>query len=139
MSTDAKICKQDISFEQLMPLNARNINLKSSRGYNRLLATINAVGRLTFVVGIQPINNAWERARGAAGHLRVERPAFGRPRHHDNFDARIIEAFGEATDIDDELETISGEVQKHLATLIFVGFAAYPGRRTRLVPVQDFR
>ena len=44
MSTDAKICKQDISFEQLVPLNARNINLKSSRGYNRLLATINAVG-----------------------------------------------------------------------------------------------
>jgi len=44
MSTDAEICKQDIPFEQLVPLNVRDINLKSSRGYNRLLATISAVG-----------------------------------------------------------------------------------------------
>jgi ParB family transcriptional regulator, chromosome partitioning protein len=44
MSTDPAIHKKDIPFGELVPLNERNINLKSSRGYHRLLATINAVG-----------------------------------------------------------------------------------------------
>ena len=41
---DAKICGMDIPVGDLVPLNKRDLNLKTSRGYLRLLATIRAVG-----------------------------------------------------------------------------------------------
>lgn len=44
MDTDAKVCGLDIPLGELVPLNKRDINFKSSRGYLRLLATIRAVG-----------------------------------------------------------------------------------------------
>ena len=44
MDTDAKICGLDIPLGELVPLNKRDINFKSSRGFLRLLATIRTVG-----------------------------------------------------------------------------------------------
>lgn len=44
MDMDAKICGLDIPLGELVPLNKRDINFKSSRGYLRLVATIRAVG-----------------------------------------------------------------------------------------------
>ena len=46
MSTDTKPYGLDIPLDQLVPMNERDLNFKSSRGYLRLLATIRAVGLL---------------------------------------------------------------------------------------------
>ena len=44
MNMDAKVYGLDIPLAELVPLNKRDLNFKSSRGYLRLLATMRAVG-----------------------------------------------------------------------------------------------
>ncbi|MCX5727950.1 MAG: hypothetical protein NTZ28_03775, partial [Nitrospirae bacterium] len=41
---DANECGRDIPIGELVPLNKRDINLKSNRDYLRVLATVRSVG-----------------------------------------------------------------------------------------------
>ena len=72
------------------------------------------------------------------GHLRVERPALRRTRHHNELDARIVEALGQDADVADELQETVLEVAEELAPFVLRRLAADEGGGAGTGAVEDF-